>query len=318
MARRILLLIMLVLPVIGGQAQVAEDDSLALVALYQATDGANWSDNTNWLAGPVAQWFGVAVTEDRVTRLDLGINGLIGEIPVEVGNLTGLTLLDLFNNNLTGGIPGELGNLTTLTELHLCGNALTGEVPGELGNLTTLTELHLFNNNLTGGIPARLGNLTSLATLRVEDNTLTGMLPLSLTNLLILDTFWFHNTGLCEPGDEAFQTWLRGITSLWSTRCINVATEEVAEIPADFALEANYPNPFKPSTALRYALPRKVAVRLVVYDALGRRVRMLIDGVQGPGWHEVVFEADNLPSGVYVYRLQADAFAETYPMLLVK
>ena len=69
MLQRTLLMIMLVLPVIVVQAQVAQEDSLALVALYQTTDGTNWSDNTNWLTGPVAQWFGVVVAGDRVSHL---------------------------------------------------------------------------------------------------------------------------------------------------------------------------------------------------------------------------------------------------------
>ena len=77
MPQRMLLLIMLVLPVMGARAQVAEDDSLALVALYQATDGATWANNTNWLIGPVSQWAGVEVTANRVTSLALSDNQLI-------------------------------------------------------------------------------------------------------------------------------------------------------------------------------------------------------------------------------------------------
>ena len=102
MLQRMLCLMMLVLPVIVVQAQVAQDDSLALVALYQATDGASWSDTTNWLTGPVAQWYGVTVTEDRVTHLDLNANGLAGEIPVELANLTGFHAVWEY-----GGVGGE-------------------------------------------------------------------------------------------------------------------------------------------------------------------------------------------------------------------
>ncbi len=123
------------------QAQVAEDDSLALVALYNATDGANWTDNTNWLTTPVSQWFGVTVDGDRVTELNLAANQLTGSIPPELGNLTGLTFLDLNSNQLTGSIPPELGNLTGLTQLFLTNNQLTGAIPPELGSLTNLTDL---------------------------------------------------------------------------------------------------------------------------------------------------------------------------------
>ena len=94
------------------RAQVSEQDSLALVALYNATDGPNWSDNTNWLTTPVSQWNGVAVTGDRVTTLLLVFNRLTGAIPVELGNLTSLSVLSLPGNQLMGSIPPALGNLT--------------------------------------------------------------------------------------------------------------------------------------------------------------------------------------------------------------
>ena len=108
------------------QAQVAQQDSLALVALYNATDGPNWSDNTNWLTAPVSQWNGVTVAGDRVTGLDLIAYGLSGTIPPELGNLPGLEILFLNNNHLTGSIPAELGNLANLSFLLLEANDLTG------------------------------------------------------------------------------------------------------------------------------------------------------------------------------------------------
>ena len=109
--------VMLLVTVSGRtvRAQVTEQDSLALVALYNATDGSNWANNTNWLTTPVSQWFGVTVTGDRVDSLSLGSNQLTRSIPPELGNLTNLTVLDLRRNQLTGSIPVELGNLTSLT-----------------------------------------------------------------------------------------------------------------------------------------------------------------------------------------------------------
>ena len=89
-----LLLLFLLVPALSttARAQVNETDSLALVALYNATDGPNWRDNANWLTGSVASWYGVGVTGDRVTHLDLRFNQLTGSIPPELGNLTNLTL----------------------------------------------------------------------------------------------------------------------------------------------------------------------------------------------------------------------------------
>ena len=124
----------------------------ALVALYDATGGDNWTNNTNWkTAVPLSTWRGVTTNSDgRVTQLYLSQNNLTGTIPTQLGNLTSLTRLDLSVNGLTGTIPTQLGNLTSLQTLSLWGNELSGEIPAELGNLTSLTRLSLNQNNLTG------------------------------------------------------------------------------------------------------------------------------------------------------------------------
>ena len=135
-----------------------ESDQEALVALYNATEGPNWANNTNWLSDkPLGEWHGVTTDANgRVTRLDLSQNGLTGEIPSGLGSLTNLDRLFLHRNQLTGEIPAELGNLTNLARLRLDGNRLTGTIPAELGRLTNLTVLYLSGNPLTGCVPASL------------------------------------------------------------------------------------------------------------------------------------------------------------------
>ena len=85
-----------------------------------------------------------------------------------------------------------------------------------------------------------------------------------------------------------------------------------------YMLDANYPNPFNPATTIRFAVPRAGLVRLAVYDVLGRRVDELVDGILDAGWHAVRWDAAGLPSGVYLYRLEAGSFQETKTMILVK
>lgn len=88
--------------------------------------------------------------------------------------------------------------------------------------------------------------------------------------------------------------------------------------PLEFNLHKNYPNPFNPVTVIRYQLPVNSEVRLEVFDILGRRVAVLVDGLVEAGTHEVSFDASTLASGVYLYRLQAGDFVQARQMVLVK
>ena len=173
-------------------------DRAALVALYNATGGANWTDNTNWLTdAPIFQWYGVSAdAEGRVCALNLHGNGLSGEMPVELGSLTSLVSLFLHDNQLTVGIPPELGSLTNLQRLFLSGNRLTGEIPAELGGLTNLTGLHLGYNQLSGDIPPTLGGLTNLTRLYLSDNQLSGDIPPTLGGLTNLAGLYLSDNQL--------------------------------------------------------------------------------------------------------------------------
>jgi len=90
------------------------------------------------------------------------------------------------------------------------------------------------------------------------------------------------------------------------------------ELPAELTLYQNYPNPFNPTTIITFGLPEASNIQLAVYDMLGRRVAMLENGMRTAGWHEVSFDASNLSSGIYIYRIQAGDFVQTRKMMLVK
>jgi hypothetical protein len=88
--------------------------------------------------------------------------------------------------------------------------------------------------------------------------------------------------------------------------------------PKAFRLEQNYPNPFNPSTVISYQLSVFSEVRLEVFDMLGRKVATLVSARQAAGSYQVTFNAVNLSSGIYFYRLQAGAITQTKKMILVK
>ena len=158
----------------------------ALIALYNATDGDNWSNNDNWLSSkPIGEWYGVTANErGRVTKLDLTENGLHGTLPSDLGNLTNLTTLYLSHNSLIGSIPPDLGNLTSLEFAQLRGNQLSGPIPSELANLASVRQLDLSDNLLSGSIPPELGSLPNLEALWLLNNQLTGCVPPGLLDAL--------------------------------------------------------------------------------------------------------------------------------------
>jgi hypothetical protein len=89
-------------------------------------------------------------------------------------------------------------------------------------------------------------------------------------------------------------------------------------LPSSYGLEQNYPNPFNPSTVIQYALPQPGAVRLNVYDMMGRKVATLVDGPKAAGYHQVVFDARHLGSGAYMYRLEAGNAVLARTLYLIK
>jgi len=89
-------------------------------------------------------------------------------------------------------------------------------------------------------------------------------------------------------------------------------------IPTSFSLSQNYPNPFNPSTTINYSLPQSGYVSLVVYNMLGQRVAVLVDGNRDAGYYSTNFDASNLASGWYIYQLRTESKVFSKRMLLLK
>ena len=249
-------------------ADSLEQDWRALRALYTATDGDNWSNNTNWdvtnssvvTAENLATWHGIEVAMGRVTRvrlpgnlltgvlppelaglsmlqqLELPDNYLTGIIPLKLGTLAELRILNLGDNlsvpgdnALIGEIPPELGNLANLEILRLRNNALTGEIPSELANLSQLEDLWLGGNELEGEIPAGLGSLANLQFLNLSANALTGEIPSELANLSQLENLNLSNNQL----EGEIPAWLGSLANL---RFLSMAANALTgEIPSELA-----------------------------------------------------------------------------------
>ena len=182
-------------------------DLPALMALYYATDGANWTTKWDTANCDICNWYGVDCLNGRVIAIRLVNNNLVGVIPVDLSQLTELQdlwlqlnklsgeipvgirqlnklrTLYLNGNQLSGSIPSELSSLSELVGLNLNQNQLSDEIPKSMGMLSNLTHLNLAGNKLTGNIPDEIGDLIKLTSLGLSANLLSGPIPLSLGNL---------------------------------------------------------------------------------------------------------------------------------------
>jgi hypothetical protein len=97
---------------------------------------------------------------------------------------------------------------------------------------------------------------------------------------------------------------------------VSVEDEEV--VPDIYSLSQNYPNPFNPSTTIKYSVPQSSFVKIKVYNTIGQEIAELVNQELQIGNYEVTFDARNLPSGIYFYRIEAGNFVETKKMILLK
>jgi len=135
-----------------------------------------------------------------------------------------------------------------------------------------------------------------------------------------------------EPGDSVVIgfSWVAGVNlsdlqanadkakQLWDTIKTGIDDQDISALSAKFVLAQNYPNPFNPSTTIQFNLPKASSVVLKVYDLLGQEIETLINEKRPAGKYQVRWTANDLPSGIYFYRLQAGEFVETKKLILQK
>jgi hypothetical protein len=138
-------------------------------------------------------------------------------------------------------------------------------------------------------------------------------------------------TGAVQPNDPFFTVvpyhgafdpnsflWTEGWTALSVYGITDVNESYVNNVPASFELSQNYPNPFNPSTKIVYTVAEPSNISLAVYNILGQEVAQLVNGFKNVGTYEVTFDAENLPSGLYLYTLEAGSTRITKKMTLLK
>jgi hypothetical protein len=134
---------------------------------------------------------------------------------------------------------------------------------------------------------------------------------------------FFSNVSYLGAFNPADGIWTQGWTAVsalgytpYST--VDVEEETISSLPSNFSLGQNYPNPFNPSTRIQYSITEPTNVKLSVYNLLGQEVVELVNNYRNVGTYEVNFDASNLPSGVYIYRIEAGSILISKKMTLLK
>ncbi|MFZ1292385.1 MAG: T9SS type A sorting domain-containing protein, partial [Melioribacteraceae bacterium] len=142
----------------------------------------------------------------------------------------------------------------------------------------------------------------------------------ALSGSKTIEDDWFVSTSYV--GAFGGNNWLLGWTTLselgYSEKLTDIKEEYNNRIPNNFELSQNYPNPFNPSTKISFSLPKTSEVKLAIYNILGQEVATLINGTRNVGTYEINWDASNLASGTYIYRLQAGTNVFTNKMILMK
>ena len=169
-------------------------DSLALVALFNATGGAaNWKEGRAWdLSKPMDEWYNVKLTGGRVSSMNLASGTITADwvIPAEVGNLTEITNFRIIGCKATGAFPEEIYGLTKLESLYLTNNLITWSISPKIAQLSALKDLYIDQNaNLTGPLPKEIGQMTKLVNINTSKTGVSGAIPSELSGCTSLKNF---------------------------------------------------------------------------------------------------------------------------------
>ena len=212
------------------------------------------------------------------------------------------------------------------------GNFIGVEFLNDRADLTSMTHFHIdfwtSNDNLDGKVFNQ--KLSNWSTGDGEANALelpinTGTDPAITSGAWVsvdvpLDSFTPVNGSARDGVAQFLITSNLGVVfvdNIYFYKGMGVNNEEDTN-PSDFVLEQNYPNPFNPSTSIAYSIPASGEVILEVYNIQGQKVATLVDGFKTAGSHTATFDAANLSSGIYMYRLTAGANTQIKKMMLIK
>ena len=189
----------------NNQNPTCPSDSIALVSLYNATNGPDWT-NQWYFNQPMSAWYGVELHPDGcVKSVELAYNNLQGYLPVSMGSFSSIEHIDLGNNNINSTIPQELAQLSSLKSLRLESNDLFGYLSTNLAYLTSLEYFTVANNKLEGSINV-IVNWQNSKVISLFNNNFNGSMPNGLIALNSLENLWLSQNNLSGCYDPTLAT----------------------------------------------------------------------------------------------------------------
>ena len=238
------------------------------------------------------------------------VDNTVGDISVPIGwaiHTEGNTSLILTNSILRGR-----GALDRLVALYGASASIS------------YSDFNLYSLAFLGSLPPGLGELTQVNTngdsCDVYSNIYLDPLFVDYTNA---DYHLQEDSPCIDAGDPASpldpDSTITDMGRYYYDQSVTgIENETNRQIPDEFCFQSPYPNPFNPMTTFKIELPVASLVTLEIFDVSGRSLGFVLDGWRSAGYHEVIFDASKLASGVYVYRLEAGEFRASGKMVLMK
>jgi len=221
--------------------------------------------------------------------------------------------------NSTPAIPSALAKMNTLVITDANGSSQTLYF-GRNASDVVLSTYEMPPSPPAGAFDVRF---TSGRMLEVVENGKTATYPIAISTTAFPVTISWNVTSQnvaasLNIGDKPVVMSGKGSAKVTSASGVSLKLTGDATIPVAFSLSQNYPNPFNPTTNIKYSLPEDSKVKLTVFNLIGQEVVTLVNETQKAGYQSVQFNAANLPSGVYFYRIDAGKFNAVKKMVLIK
>lgn len=321
---------------------VSEASCQGLESLFFETEGQNWITNNEWLIkDSPCDWHGVSCEGNEVTQLRLPNNNLSGQLPAELGQLSALDVLDLSGNTLRGAVPFSIAALGTTTsscsleqnDASLCMPAETAytalgfdsicQLP--LANTcTTNTGVQILtftaaaeNQSVILSWTTSIGSaLVSYDIEKKEDNTFVTLASLDGIAQPSGNQSYEIKLDNLDNGLHTFRLRQRNSDTSYS---ISEEVEVIVGLEAGIIVESLYPNPLVNTATLRLATADEQHISVWLYNALGRRVKLLFNGrVPALSVQRIYLDAASLSSGSYFIQIMGESVSKTVLATIVK